>query len=64
MDIQPLNKWPDKETQERKKAPFKATWADTLQLLGYELDKLSARRSTLQTMHSPEDFRIGRETAQ
>lgn len=58
MDIQPLNKWPEKDTEERKKAPFKASWADTLQLLSFELDKLSARRPTLQTMHSPEDFRI------
>ncbi len=58
MNIEPLMKWPEKPTEERRKAPFKATWADTLTLLSFELDKLSARDVTLKTMHSPEDFRI------
>lgn len=58
MDIQPLNQWPEKDTEERKKAPFKSPWTNTLTFLNYELDKLSARKVTLSTMHSPEDFRI------
>lgn len=58
MNIEPLIKWPEKGTEERKNAAFKATWSNTLQLLSYELDKLTARDVTLKTMHSPEDFRI------
>jgi hypothetical protein len=58
MNIEPLIKWPEKDSEERRKAPFKTTWANTLNLLAFELDKLSAREPTLKTMHSPEDFRI------
>jgi hypothetical protein len=58
MNIEPLSKWPEKDTEERKNAPFKATWSATLDLLRYELDKLSARNITLKTMHAPDDFRI------
>jgi hypothetical protein len=49
VDIQPLTKWPEKNTEERKKAPFKATCTNTLQLLTFEIEKLSARKATLQT---------------
>lgn len=58
MNIEPLIKWPEKATEERRNAPFKATWSNTLTLLAYELDKLSARDTSLKTMHSPDDFRI------
>jgi hypothetical protein len=59
LNIEPLNKWSEKtETEERRAAPFKSTWSATLNLLGYELEKLSARKATLKTMHSPDDFRV------
>jgi hypothetical protein len=58
MNIEPLVKWPEKNTEERRNAPFKSTWAKTLDLLSFELDKLSARAITLKTMHDPDDFRI------
>ena len=58
IDIQPLVKWPEKETEDRRNAPFKSTWANTLELLAFELDKLSARQVTLSTMHSPHDVRL------
>src|SRR5688572_23536895 len=58
MNIEPLIKWPEPDTEGRRDAAFKASWSDTLKLLSYELDKLSARDVTLKTMHSTEDFRI------
>jgi hypothetical protein len=58
IDIQPMAKWPEKETAERRNAPFKATWANTIETLAFELDKLSARSVTLHTMHSPHDVRL------
>lgn len=59
IDIQPMAKWPEREeTTERRGAPFKATWNNTLHLLAFELDKLSARTVTLRTMHSPHDVRL------
>lgn len=58
MDIQPLGKWPETATEERRKAPFKASWSDTLQLLSFELKQLEAQRISLQTMHSPDDVRL------
>ena len=57
-NVEPLAKWPEKDTEERLKAPFKATWANTLDLLAFELDKVSARNVTLNTMHSPDDVRL------
>jgi hypothetical protein len=59
IDIQPMSKWPEREeTAERRNAPFKASWTTTLNLLAFELDKLSARTVTLRTMHSPQDVRL------
>lgn len=58
LNIEPLSKWPQRDTEERRNSPFKATWTNTLELLTFELVKLSARNVTLKTMHSPEDFRI------
>lgn len=58
IDIQPMAKWPEKDTTGRRNAPFKSTWANTLELLAFELDKLSARHVTLSTMHSPHDVRL------
>jgi hypothetical protein len=53
-----MAKWPEKDTEDRRNAPFKSTWANTLDLLAFELDKLSARHVTLSTMHSPHDVRL------
>src|SRR5713226_9452415 len=59
IDIQPMSQWPEKEeTEDRHNAPFKASWTNTLNLLAFELDKLSARTVTLRTMHSPHDVRL------
>ncbi len=58
IDIQPMANWPEKDTEERRKSPFNSTWANTLELLAFELDKLSARTVTLSTMHSPHDVRL------
>jgi hypothetical protein len=58
IDIQPMTKWPEKDTDDRRKAPFKATWSNTLEIFAFELDKLSARMVTLHTMHSANDVRL------
>lgn len=33
MNIEPLAKWPDKDTEERRNWPGKSTWANTLDLI-------------------------------
>lgn len=43
LNIEPLNKWPEKDSEDRKNAPFKASWSNTLDLLMFELEKISAR---------------------
>ena len=59
IDIQTMATWPEKEeTEDRRKSPFNATWSNTLELLAFELDKLSARTVTLRTMHSAYDVRL------
>lgn len=58
LNIEPLTKWPEKGTEARRDSPFKASWTNTLDLLTFELTKISGRNVTLKTMHSPEDFRI------
>lgn len=58
-NVEPLQKWPEKDTLERKKAPFgPATWEGTLKLLSRELKAISARDITLRTMHSADDVRL------
>ena len=41
--FRPLDKWPGERTRFRKDAQFRASYPKTLDLLEYELAKLSAR---------------------
>lgn len=40
--FRPIDKWPGEETSERQYSRFKATWSDTVELLGRELRALDA----------------------
>lgn len=57
-NVEPLAKWPEKDAAERRPAPFKSSWQNTLDLLAHELDSIGASDVTLNTMHSPDDVRL------
>lgn len=55
----PLEKWPGKErtASQRKAAPFRASYAKTLDLLESELNHLRAKDVTIQAYFSRQDIR-------
>lgn len=56
--FRPLVMWPTKQTANRKRAPFRAGYTDTLRQLDRELLKLSARNVVLQVALREEDIRL------
>lgn len=54
VEIEPvlLSKWPEKDTEDRRSAPFRATWFKTKELLQAELERVYARDVELKTMHT------------
>ncbi len=52
-----MNKWPEKDTKDRRSAPFRATWFKTKELLEAELDKVHARDVELRTTHERDQRR-------
>lgn len=53
----PIGAWTDPVTTDRSRSPFKASWADTLDLLGFETDKLGASLVVLQIAITEDDLR-------
>jgi hypothetical protein len=63
INIQPMPKWPQDPTIERKNTPFlskgkQVAFEESMKLLERELAAVKARKVTLFTMHSPEDIRV------
>jgi hypothetical protein len=54
--FKPIEKWPSKPTQIRRHR-FRAKWADTLDLLEFELGKLRARDITIEAFFHPGEIR-------
>jgi hypothetical protein len=54
--FRPLDHWSGERTKERTISQFKATWLQTLDLLEYELDKLSANTVVIQ-IEDPEQHK-------
>lgn len=46
--FRPLDQWPGARTENRKDAPFRSTYKQTLDLLEYELSKLRAHHTVVQ----------------
>ena len=51
--FQPLSKWPYPESDNRKYAQFKASYADTLGTLDIELDRIRAEKPVLELDFAP-----------
>lgn len=61
LGFRPIDVWPDgwKIPRERRSCPFRASYADTLDLLDHEADALGARgRVLVQVDARPEDIRL------
>lgn len=56
--FRPIGEWPGQLTQSRKKAPFRASYGNTLRLLDEELRHLGAREVFLQVALRTEDIRL------
>src|SRR4051794_13873020 len=55
IQFQPLSKWPypERGLGEQQYAQFKATYGDTLEALGYELDRIDAENPVLELDFPP-----------
>ena len=56
--FRPIQEWPEPRTGGRKDTPFFATWAQTLQLLESELEKLGASEVVIEVAMRESDIRI------
>jgi hypothetical protein len=55
--FRPVDRWPGEPNRTRKASPFKAGWADTIDLLDRELWHLGAREVVLQLALREQDIR-------
>ncbi|MGE3449740.1 MAG: hypothetical protein AB7H92_19395 [Microbacteriaceae bacterium] len=58
LHVRPIQSWPGEQTRGRASAPFRSTWASTIDLLTRELGMLGARTPVLQVAISESDFRL------
>ncbi|MGW8935468.1 molecular chaperone DnaJ [Gordonia terrae] len=58
MTVRPIQSWPGELTSSRRRAPFRASWSDTIELLRRELRAINARDVVLQVAMQEKDFRI------
>lgn len=61
--FRPLDQWPGKRTEQRKSAPFRSTYKQTLDLLEFELQKLRAHQMVIQ-IEDPEPIKLIRNDGQ
>lgn len=61
LKIRPIEKWPGERTKERRSAPFRVGYQETMKLLESELDKLFARNVVLQMDCNERDIRLDGE---
>ena len=61
--FRPLDQWPGKRTEQRKSAPFRSTYKQTLDLLEFELQKLRAHQTVIQ-IEDPEPIKLIRNDGQ
>lgn len=61
LKIRPIERWPGEPTKERKRAPFRVGYSETMKLLEYELDKLDVRNVVLQMDCNERDIRVDGE---
>jgi len=61
LKIRPIDRWPGERTRERKPAPFRVGYAETMKLLGRELANLYARNVILQMDCNERDIRVDGE---
>ncbi|MWV50083.1 molecular chaperone DnaJ [Rathayibacter sp. VKM Ac-2803] len=58
LTVAPIGEWPGLITPDRRTAPFRASWTDTLKILRRELTALDADDVILQVAISAAQFRI------
>lgn len=56
--FRPLETWPRPQSKHRRQAPFKASYASTLQILDRELGHLGAKEIVIQAAVSEDDIRL------
>ena len=56
-EVRPIERWPDEPTRYPERARFRAAWADTVDLLARETDKLGATSVVLQIDATADEIR-------
>jgi hypothetical protein len=56
--FRPIEQWPGATTRERRRSPFSATWASTLNLLDRELSQLGSKNVVIQIALAERDIRL------
>ncbi len=55
--FRPIDRWPREFTKARRGNPFRSPYSSTLEMLAYEIDKLSGRNIIVQTAMQESDIR-------
>lgn len=56
--FRPIERWPQEVTRTRKRASFRKTYSQQLDLLSYELGRLGARKTFIQADITERDIRL------
>lgn len=58
LHVRPIESWPGERSRTRRVAPFRSSWASTIELLTRELNALKATTPVLQVAIAESDFRL------